>query len=332
MSLGDFDPTKLIDSFSKMSFQARNLSRAARIYESMLKDRECSIWLCLAGSLFSAGLKKVAIEMVEKGMVDVIVSTGAIVVDQDFFEALGFAHYAGNPQESDKSLYEASVDRIYDTYISEDELRECDDKVSEIADSIEPGRYSSRKFIDIMGAYLQRERPEADSLILECHKRGVPVFVPALSDCSAGFGIGAHQHRRKDSDYVSIDSVSDFRELARIKSWEENTGLYMVGGGVPKNFAQDASVATAIFGSEASMHKYAIQITVADERDGALSGSTLKEAHSWGKVGSTNEQMVFCEATIAMPLISGFAYHSPNWEPRREKAYNKRLDSKDDTQ
>jgi deoxyhypusine synthase len=120
-----------------------------------------------------------------------------------------------------------------------------------------------------------------------------------------------------------MDSAKDFLELTKIKLEAYETGLFMVGGGVPKNFTQDVVVAADILGKEVPMHKYAIQITVADERDGALSGSTLKEASSWGKVDMTYEQMVYAEATIAMPLIAGYAYHKNNWKNREKREFTK---------
>jgi deoxyhypusine synthase len=124
---------------------------------------------------------------------------------------------------------------------------------------------------------------------------------------------------------VAIDSVRDFLELTKVKARAKDTGLVMIGGGVPKNFAQDVTIAADILGERANMHKYAIQITLADERDGGLSGSTIKEAHSWGKVDRGFEQMVFCEATIAFPLIASYAYHRGNWKKRSPKNYDKVL-------
>ena len=145
--------------------------------------------------------------------------------------------------------------------------------------------------------------------MLAAYEKDVPIFCPAFSDCSAGFGLVAHQHARGDKPKVSLDSAKDFYELTQLKIANPTTGLLMIGGGVPKNFAQDIVVAADILGTEAPMHKYAIQITVADVRDGALSSSTLKEASSWGKVDTTFEQMVYSEATLALPLITGYAYH-----------------------
>jgi len=328
INIKTFNSVPIIEQFEKMAFQARNLARAARIYNAMLADESCTIILCLAGSLFSAGLKKVVADLVSLNMVDVIVSTGAIMVDQDFFEALGFKHYQGTPLADDDKLMNHMIDRIYDTYIDEEELRVCDMTVKEIADGLPPRPYSSREFARIMGEYLVEKGVGKGSVVRAAYQMGVPIFVPAFSDSSAGFGLVSHQWERKKKPCVTIDSVKDFLELTKIKVESENTGLFMVGGGVPKNFAQDITVAADILGEHASMHKYAVQITVADERDGGLSGSTLKEAHSWGKVDEGAEQVVFSEATIAMPLITSFAYHSGTWRNRSQKEFNAFLDGK----
>ncbi len=315
---------ELVDSMEKMAFQARNLNRAARIYNMMLEDKNCTVILTLAGSLFSAGLKKIVYDMIMNNMVDVIVSTGAIMVDQDFFEALGFKHYIGSPFADDNQLRELTIDRIYDTYIDEDELRICDDTTAKIFDSLEPRPYSSRELLWEFGKYLDENGgPKCeDSVVYAAYKKNVPIFVPAFSDCSAGFGFVVHQTKNPDK-HVSLDSAKDFLELTRIKTSSKETGIFMVGGGVPKNFTQDIVVAADILQENAPMHKYAIQITVADERDGGLSGSTLKEASSWGKVETTYEQMVFAEATLAMPLIASYGYHKGAWKNREAKEWTK---------
>ncbi len=327
IDIKSFDATPLIKQYRDMAFQARTLARAAEIYERMLSEPDCGIILCLAGSIFSAGLKKVVYDMVDNNMVDAIVSTGAIIVDQDFFEGLGFKHYKGSPKVDDDNLYRNHIDRIYDTFIDEDDLRVCDMTVAKIADSLEPRPYSSREFIEKMGEYLAKNNKGADCVVRRAYEKGVPVFVPAFSDCSAGFGLVYHQWNRKGKPKVSIDSAKDFLELTKIKLAAGETGLFMISGGVPKNFAQDVVVAADVLGKDVKMHKYAVQITVADERDGGLSGSTLKEAHSWGKVEQGYEQMVYAEATLAVPLIASYAYHSGSWKKRKEKNFNRMLNN-----
>ena len=320
------DVVPLVEAMQLMAFSSRDLARAASIYERMLEDTECAVILCLAGSLVSAGLKQVIVDLIRNNMVDAIVSTGANIVDQDFFESLGFKHYIADEVlkagTEDGTLRELMIDRIYDTLIDETELRICDDTMKQIVDSLEPRPYSSREVIAAMGAYLEREgkTPEkggVDGIVYAAYQKSVPIFCPAFSDCSAGFGFVAHQHERQNKPMVSIDSAKDFYELTRLKIENPTTGLLMIGGGVPKNFAQDVVVAADVLGVDASMHKYAIQITVADVRDGALSSSTLKEASSWGKVDTVYEQMVYSEATLALPLIAGYAYHKRAFRNRR---------------
>ena len=321
----------LVEAMSKMAFSARDLGRAAEIYDAMLREEDCAIILCLAGSLISAGLKNVIVDLVRNNMVDAIVSTGAIIVDQDFFEALGFKHYKGDIFMNDDVLRRLAIDRIYDTYIDEDQLRVCDATCGEIADSLEPRPYSSREFIREMGRYLTKNgknrQPGSarESVVLAAFEKDVPIFCPAFSDCSAGFGLIHHQYKYPDN-HLSIDSAKDFLELTKIKIAARQSGLFMIGGGVPKNFAQDTVVAGDYLGFDVGMHKYAVQITVADVRDGALSGSTLKEANSWGKVDQGAEQMVYAEATIAMPLIAGYAFHKGSWKNRKAHAFAKLLD------
>ena len=315
-----FNSIPIIESYEDIAFQSRNLARASKIFDTMISDENCTNILCLAGSLVSAGLKNVIIDLIKCNMIDAIVSTGAIVVDQDFFEGLGFYHYHGFINADDNELRKIMIDRIYDTFIDEEDLRVCDMTTKEIADSMKPGAYSSRVFINKMGEYLDKNGKQ-ESFVHEAYKKDVPIFCPAFSDSSAGFGLVFHQTEKKDKS-IAIDSVADFRELTEIKVKSKESGLLMIGGGVPKNFVQDTVVAADILGVDTNMHKYAIQLTVADERDGALSGSTLKEANSWGKVDSDLEQMVYGEATITLPLLASYAYHKGNWKKRKPKKYN----------
>lgn len=328
LDMKQVDIRPLVDGMGKMAFQARNLARAARIYEQMLRDRECTVILTLAGSLFGAGLKKIVYDMVKHNMVDAIVSTGAIMVDQDFFEGLGYRHYQGSPLADDDELDRLNIDRIYDHYQDDDELDQCDRTIAKIADTLPKRVYSSREFIRELGAYLVKYGKNPESVIQACYEKEVPIFVPAFSDCSAGFGLVYHQWHAK-GEKVVIDSVKDFLELTKVKIAAKETGIVMIAGGVPKNFVQDAAVSAAWVGHKRPMHKYAIQLTVADERDGALSGSTLREAHSWGKVNLANEQMVFGEATVTFPLLAGYGYHSMAWKERREQRLSRIVDEMD---
>jgi deoxyhypusine synthase len=312
----------LIDAYRKMSFSARDLARATDIFNMTLADVKSSSWLTLAGSTSAAGCMQVYVDMVKNNMVDVIVSTGASIVDMDFFEALGFKHYHGHPFLDDGMLRELYIDRIYDTLIDEDDLQACDKVIQDIADGLEKRPYSSREFIAEMGKYLVTHAKKKDSLVQAAYEHNVPIFCPAFSDSSAGFGLVMHQAKNPDS-HMSIDSVKDFHELTKIKMSSDDSGLLMIGGGTPKNFAQDTVVCAELLGVDVPVHKYAVQITVADVRDGACSSSTLKEASSWGKVSTVYEQMVFSEATLSLPILAAYAYEKGHWKSRAKREFSK---------
>ena len=316
IDITSFDATPIIEQMGGMSFTARDLAAAAGIYDRMLAEKRCGVILTIAGSTSAAGCMQIYVEMVKHNMVDAIVATGATIVDMDFFEALGFKHYQGTPFVDDRLLRKLYIDRIYDTYIDEEELQACDKTIQAIADGLPPRPYSSREFIREMGRYLTKHAVKKESLVQAAFEHDVPIFCPAFSDSSAGFGLVLHQVKNPKA-HLSIDSVKDFRELTQIKIKAGTTGLLMIGGGVPKNFAQDTVVCAEILGKRVPMHKYAVQITVADVRDGGCSSSTLKEANSWGKVDSSSEQMVFAEATSVLPLLASYAWHRGNWRKRK---------------
>mgnify|MGYP003633926753 CR=1 FL=1 len=312
VDITSFDARPIIDSMRKMSFSSRDTARAADIFNMALADETCSPWLILAGSTSAGGCMHVYRDMVKFGMIDAVVATGASIVDMDFFEALGFKHYQAAGPVDDNVLRDNYIDRIYDTYIDEEELQACDHTILEIANRL--GKWLS-----------EGNAKKPGSLIQTAYEEGVPIFCPAFVDSSAGFGLVKHQKERAAAGqpYMMLDAIADFRELTDIKIAAGTTGLFMVGGGVPKNFAQDTVVCAEILGVEADMHKYAVQITVADVRDGACSSSTLKEAASWGKVSTTYEQMVFAEATTVVPLIGSDAYHREGWKKRQPRRWQK---------
>jgi len=317
IDITSFDATPIVEAMNAMSFTARDLAVGADIYDRMLADRKCAVILTIAGSTSAAGCMQIYVDMVKNNMVDVIVATGAAIVDMDFFEALGFSHYQGSPHVDDQQLRKLYIDRIYDTFIDEEELQHCDRTIKEIADALPPRPYSSREFIREMGRYLTVHARKENSLVQAAYENGVPIFCPAFSDSSAGFGLVLHQAQHP-GHHVSIDSVKDFRELTMVKIKAKTTGLLIIGGGVPKNFAQDTVICAEILGKNVPMHKYAVQVTVADVRDGACSSSTLKEASSWGKVDTVFEQMIYAEATSVLPLIASYAYHRKNWKKRKQ--------------
>jgi deoxyhypusine synthase len=329
IDIKSFDARPIVDAMKKMSFSSRDLGRATEIYNQMLSDPDCSVILVIAGSTSAGGCMDLYADLVRNNMVDAVVATGATIVDMDFFEALGHKHYQALEIPDDDTLRSLYIDRIYDTYIDEEKLQETDHTIGDIANSLEPRPYSSREFIKEMGKWLQTHGKKDNSLVKLAYEHDVPIFCPAFVDSSAGFGLVKHQvdAMKGGKPHMVLDAIADFRELTLLKIEAGTTGLLMIGGGVPKNFVQDTVVCAEILGhDDVEVHKYAVQITVADVRDGACSSSTLQEAASWGKVSTAMEQMVFAEATTVLPLLASDAYHRGHWKTRAKRTFAKLFD------
>ena len=293
----------MVRAFGGMSIQARNLGSCYEVLEAMLGDPERpTILLGVAGPLIAGGLRQVIRELVEFNLVDVVVSTGAILY-QDVYQARGYAHYRGTPQANDAELRELYVDRIYDTYVDEVGFAKTDTWIGHVADELPPGAYSSRQFMDRLADRLD----DPLSIVATCRRFGVPMFVPALNDSSIGIGLTEHHHRSVSGGKpgVVISSIQDNYELTQIVARSPATAAFFVAGGVPKNYINDAVVTSYVFGRPDHGHRYALQVTTAVTADGGLSGSTLDEAESWGKVkhGATRA-MAWVEPTVSLPLLA----------------------------
>ena len=299
------DIAPLMDSFSKSSFQARNLGEGAKLYKDELEKETTIIW-SLAGSLFSAGLRELVIESIRRNLVDCLVCTGALF-EQDMLEALGHRHYAQTTKTDDRVLQNLLIDRIYDHLLDELELQHVDLTYKRIAKQITPGNYSSREFMHECGRWLSKNENAKDSVMLAAYEMKVPIFIPALNDCSIGIGLAMNQ--AESDDGICIDSIKDLREIATMKNICGDSGIIIIGGGVPKNYSQDSVVMAEMLGYNVKKHKFGIQISTADPRDGGLSGSTLKEAISWGKNDNEMEEiMIWGEASVYLPLLLSYVY------------------------
>ena len=311
----------LVDSFKDMSIQARRIGRCAEVMENMLTDADRpTVFLGLAGPLVAAGLRKTIRDMIEYGMVDVIVSTGAIIY-QDIYQARGFRHYKGSPEADDSKLRDLYIDRIYDTYVDEEKFWETDCWIGRYADTLAPGLYSSRSFLEKLGGTLNDDQ----SILATAVKKGVPVFCPAINDSSIGIGLTEHYHRctREGRAGVSINSIRDNYELTQIVVKSKKTSAIYIAGGVPKNFINDSVVMGYIFNKDTGGHTYALQITTDVPHWGGLSGSTLDEATSWGKVGKkAAKAMAFVEPSVALPLLVGYALQKEIAKGRRPINYS----------
>ena len=301
------DLRDLVENYSNTSFQARKLGEAAKLYSKHLNKGNTIIW-SLSGSIFSAGLRQLTIDAINANLVDVLVCTGALF-EQDMLEALGHKHYICNTDENDAELQDLYIDRVYDHLLDEIALRQVDLTFKKIASEMKPANYSSRQFIEYCGKWLSKANCSNESVMQCAYEREIPVFIPALNDSSIGIGIAMSQNEKNDS--MTIDSIKDLREIAYMKEKAGDTGIIIVGGGVPKNYSQDAVVMAEMLGYKVDKHKFGIQISTADVRDGGLSGSSLKEAISWGKNDKDMEEvMVWGEASVYFPLMINYVYYN----------------------
>ncbi len=312
---------ELLDSYRDASFQARALGKCAAIFADMLRDKDRpTIFLGLAGSLIAAGMRQVITDLIEQNMVDVVVSTGAII-SQDFYQVRGGRHYHGNVDADDKELRDLYIDRLYDTFIDEEKYWKTDLAVSQFADSLAGKTLSSRAFLALLGEGAVNDR---GSILGACARNGVPLFVPALNDSSIGIGLTEHYHRMRKNgkNPMTISSIRDNYELTQIVVQSPATAAVYVSGGVPKNYINDSIVMSYIFGIDTGGHRYALQITTDAPHWGGLGGSTLSEATSWGKVSKkASHEMAFVETSVALPLLYGYALQKQAHKGRKRLRY-----------
>jgi deoxyhypusine synthase len=297
---------ELVQAWSHTSIQSRAIFECAKVYENMISDpARPTIMLGLSGALIAGGLRKVIRDLVAAGFVDVIVSTGAILY-QDIYQAYGFSHYMGTPTADDGVLHDLYIDRIYDTYVDEIGFVKTDDSIGEIASEMEPRKYSTREFLQILGENIP---PDQNSIVRTAARLGVPIFCPAFADSSIGIGLAglyraAEVARRQ---IMSIDTIRDNYEIAQIVLKSKKTASIYIGGGVPKNYINDAAVML----DYTRGHSYAFQITADAPHWGGLTGSTLDEAKSWGKVSKkATRATAYVEATIGLSLVAGYVLGS----------------------
>ena len=294
----------LLTQFQGTSIQARNLGRCLEVWENALTDpKRPTILLGLSGPLIAAGLRKVLRDLVEWGLVDVVVSTGAVLY-QDLYQSIGGRHWIGTPTADDVRLRDLYLDRIYDTYVDELKFEDTDRVIGKITNEFPARPASSREFLGFLGSRF----PDPESILATAARRGVPVFSPALIDSSIGIGLTLHyQANRGKKERFLLDAVRDNYELVQILSHSPRTAVVYIGGGTPKNWINDGIVmANYAFGREGEGHYYALQITTDVPHWGGLSGSTLDEAQSWGKISRTaTRAMAHVEASIGLPLLVG---------------------------
>src|SRR2546425_4452428 len=291
---------QLLARMERISFQGRNLATAHRIWLKMLQD-DVTIFMGMAGALSAGGLRLIGAHLVFNRYVDCLVSTGANLY-HDLHETRGQRHYVGSPHADDAALAEDRIDRVYDTYASEEEFIANDNWVADFAVTLETRPYTSREFLHLLGGHLWNATG-ADGILTAAFRASVPIFCPAIADSSIGMGLS--QARQKKPGAGSIDIIGDIVESANVVIRRPRTASVVLGGGTPKNFINQASVQAEFYNDEVGGHRYALQIVTDVPHFGGASGSSLEEAQSWGKLAADSAKVsVQADATIALPLLA----------------------------
>ena len=295
----NLDADEILKRMERISFQGRNLAIARKVWNSMLEDKVL-IFLGVAGALSAGGLRLLISHLIQYRYVDCLVSTGANLY-HDLHETRGRNHFIGSPNTDDRLLQTEHIDRVYDTFIDENEFIDNDIWISNFAATLESRNYTTREFLYLLGKKLWEETGR-DGILTAAFRANVPIFCPAISDSSIGMGLS--QARHKDPQKGQIDVIGDIAESANLVIRRRPTASIVLGGGTPKNFINQAAVQAEFYKPGGEGHRYALQIITDPPHFGGASGSTLDEAKSWGKVSGDAERVtVHADVTLALPLL-----------------------------
>src|SRR5437762_8366830 len=289
----------LLARMERISFQGRNLATAHRIWQKMLDD-DVTIFLGMAGALSAGGLRLVVAHLIFNRYVDCLVSTGANLY-HDLHETRGQRHYLGSPHADDAALAADRIDRVYDTYASEEEFISNDNWIAEFATTLELRPYTTREFLHLLGGHLWTTTGR-DGILTAAYRANVPIFCPAIADSSIGMGLSQARQKKAGAGYIDI--IGDIVESANLVIRRPRTASVVLGGGTPKNFINQASVQAEFYSDAVGGQRYALQIVTDVPHFGGASGSSLEEAQSWGKLSTDSARVsVQADATIALPML-----------------------------
>ncbi|HLD49206.1 MAG TPA: deoxyhypusine synthase [archaeon] len=276
---------ELVREMGNASFNAKKLAEAADIAEAMISDRECKVFFGLAGAMVPAGMRQIVIDMLDYS--DVFVTTGANLT-HDLIEALGYHHYQGSANADDKKLNKKGIDRIYDAYMPNNAYEGLEKFMQPLLRNIKK-EMNIREFLWEIGRNVKKE-----SILKKCYDKKIPIFCPAISDSGIGLQVWSYIAQ---GNKLNVSAFDDLKEILDIAWSAKKTGVIYIGGGVPKNYIQQAMQ----FSKAAA---YAVQITTDNAAFGGSSGAELREGISWGKLSSRAKHItVNCDATIALPII-----------------------------
>jgi deoxyhypusine synthase len=303
IEVGRKSVSALLDEMSQTGFQGKKLGEVARIWAEMAKQKDLTVFLGLTGSLSTTGQWKIIRWLVENRYVDVIVSTGANI-SEDILEALGYHYYQGTWLADDEELLRLKIDRFYDVYADEMQYRKLENTIYRFGATLEnEGVYSTREFLYRFGGFLSKRG--INSIVAAAYRAKVPIYSPGLID--SGYGVALSLLKRQKGKMIRLDQTKDMEELAQIAERTKRTGVVYLGGGVPKDTIQLSTIIKSLAkgGEEETPHEYAIQITADSPQWGGLSGCTLEEAISWGKISSqAKKATLYADITLALPLVA----------------------------
>ncbi len=309
--------SKLLAEMSQTAYQGKQLGQAVEVWEAMLKEKDLTIIMGFSGSMSTAGQWKIINWLIENRYIDVLVSTGANV-SEDLVDAMGFGYWQGAHQVNDQELLESDVNRYYDVYGKETDYREMELLITDFLMTTKKSHpYTSAELLHLFGKWLNKKKIPA--IVATAAAHGVPVFSPAMADSAYG---ETFLMAKNQGHPIILDSVREFDQFVGIGEKTKEVGVIYIGGGVPKDFTQLLAISVSprtkdegVKGRRGHLrkglkeyyypHRYAIQITTDSPQWGGLSGCTLEEAISWGKIDIEGKRAVcYCDATIALPLIS----------------------------
>ncbi len=290
---------QLIKQFKNSgSFGAGRLASACDVYESMVRDEECTVFLALAGAMVPAGLRATIASLIRKRLIDALVSTGANMV-HDLIEALGGHHYQGHWFVDDYLLYKYHIYRIYDVFVPEEDFVKADEALIKMFDEIATKNGGKTLSTNELMWEVGKRLKDPNSIVRSAYEAKVPIFLPAMRDSEFAYIHRVHQKRNKKENVLMVDAFKEVPELLDITSRSERMGMVVLGGGVPRNSVQHAALMTG------KGLDYVVVITTDRPEPGGLSGSTIEETISWGKVKQkANKVMVIADALIAFPMMT----------------------------
>jgi len=295
----DMTVNQLIQQFKKSgSFGAGRLASACDVFESMVRDEECTVFLALAGAMVPSGLRATIANLIRKRLIDALVSTGANMV-HDLIEALGGHHYQGHWLVDDYLLYKYHIYRIYDVFVPEEDFVKADETLIKMFDEIATKNGGNTLSTNELMWEIGKRLKDPGSIVRSAYEAKVPIFLPAMRDSEFAYIHRVHQKRNKKEKPLLVDAFKEVPELLDITSRSERLGMVVLGGGVPRNSVQHAALMTG------KGLDYVVIITTDRPEPGGLSGSTIEETISWGKVKQqANKVMVISDALIAFPLMT----------------------------